>query len=195
MVEAFRPQQDAVSPSLARQRYAVDAEMVAESWLKNSGKRTLDASAGRPAQPSGRAVAGRSGMDIGSVWGGCSLGPMEGPMRYKLGAEQLQQVPSLVHRPDGGVPGGQDRPGRPNPRRLRPRPVSWSAGSRQRRWWSSMRTGKRPALSRSARAASPPPPASSRCRDRQAPRRERWSAVHDVRLLKLLGTSAVPPAA
>jgi hypothetical protein len=26
-------------------------------------------------------------------------------------------------------------------------------------------------------------------------RRERWSAVHDVRLLKLLGTRAVPPAA
>jgi hypothetical protein len=26
---------------------------------------------------------------------------MEGAMRYKLGAEELQQVPSLVHRPDG----------------------------------------------------------------------------------------------
>jgi hypothetical protein len=25
---------------------------------------------------------------------------MEVPMRYKVGAEQLQQVPSLVHRPD-----------------------------------------------------------------------------------------------
>jgi hypothetical protein len=26
---------------------------------------------------------------------------MEVPMRYKVGAEQLQQVPSLAHRPDG----------------------------------------------------------------------------------------------
>jgi hypothetical protein len=26
---------------------------------------------------------------------------MEGAMRYKVGAEQLQRVPSLTHRPDG----------------------------------------------------------------------------------------------
>jgi hypothetical protein len=32
-------------------------------------------------------------------------------MRYKIGAEQLEQVPSLAHRPTG-LPVGQDRPGR-----------------------------------------------------------------------------------
>jgi hypothetical protein len=33
---------------------------------------------------------------------GCSRGPKRRVrMRYKVGAEQLQQVPSLVHRPDG----------------------------------------------------------------------------------------------
>jgi hypothetical protein len=40
-------------------------------------------------------------------------------MRYKVGAEQLQQVPSLVHRPDTVFQSGQDRCGWPNPRRLR----------------------------------------------------------------------------
>jgi hypothetical protein len=31
-------------------------------------------------------------------------------MRYKVGAEQLQQVPSLVHRPDGSFRAGRTAP-------------------------------------------------------------------------------------
>jgi hypothetical protein len=55
-------------------------------------------------------------MDIPSISQDAPAVQWRVPMRYKVGAEQLQQVPSLAHRPDGGVPGGQDRPGGPNPR-------------------------------------------------------------------------------
>jgi hypothetical protein len=39
-------------------------------------------------------------MDIGSSWEDALAIPTGVPMRYKIGAEQLQQVPSLVHPPD-----------------------------------------------------------------------------------------------
>jgi hypothetical protein len=41
------------------------------------------------------------GMDMQGGFGGCSRGPGEGGLRYRVDAEQLQQVPSLAYRPDG----------------------------------------------------------------------------------------------
>jgi hypothetical protein len=41
------------------------------------------------------------------------------PMRYKVGAEQLQQVPSRAHRPDGEVRVARTAPVGPTPRGLR----------------------------------------------------------------------------
>jgi hypothetical protein len=35
------------------------------------------------------------------------------PMRYKVGAEQLQQVPTLVHRPDTAFRAGRTAPAGP----------------------------------------------------------------------------------
>jgi hypothetical protein len=39
-------------------------------------------------------------MDMGSSKEDAPAVPMGSAMRYNLGAEQLQQVPSLVHRPE-----------------------------------------------------------------------------------------------
>jgi hypothetical protein len=39
-------------------------------------------------------------MDTGSKEEDAPAVPRRVPMRYKVGAEQLQQAPSLVHRPD-----------------------------------------------------------------------------------------------
>jgi len=75
-------------------------------------------------------------------------------MRYKVGAEQLQQVPSLVHRPDTVFREARTAAVGPTHAVCAAtgaaacgiRPISY-------RCWT--RTGKQPALSRSARAASP----------------------------------------
>ena len=40
-------------------------------------------------------------MDIPSISQDAPAVQWRVPMRYKVGAEQLQQVPSLAHRPDG----------------------------------------------------------------------------------------------
>jgi hypothetical protein len=40
-------------------------------------------------------------LDMQSIWEDAPAIPTGVRMRYKVGAEQLQQVPSLAHRPDG----------------------------------------------------------------------------------------------
>jgi hypothetical protein len=41
-------------------------------------------------------------MDIGASWEDAArVGRRGARMRYKVGAEQMEQVPSLAHRPDG----------------------------------------------------------------------------------------------
>jgi hypothetical protein len=40
-------------------------------------------------------------LDMQSIREDAPASPTGVPMRYKVGAEQLQQVPSLAHRPDG----------------------------------------------------------------------------------------------
>jgi hypothetical protein len=96
------------------------------------------------------------GMDMRGIPGGGYRGRTEGAcMRYKVGAEQMEQVPSLAHRPEGSA-------GRPGPLRSAP-PMRWTppparshAGSRVTGWTCWTRTGKRRSLSRSAPAVSPP---------------------------------------
>lgn len=40
-------------------------------------------------------------MDMSRGLGGCWLGWEGGRVRYKVGAEDLERVPSFAHRPDG----------------------------------------------------------------------------------------------
>jgi hypothetical protein len=64
------------------------------------------------------ATPGRTGgsMDRPSTLEDAAVIWREGPrMRYKVGAEQMEQIPSLAHRPDGVFKVGQDDPGRPHP--------------------------------------------------------------------------------
>ena len=43
----------------------------------------------------------KDGVDLARGWEDAPAIPRGGsPMRYKVGAEQLQQVPTLAHRPD-----------------------------------------------------------------------------------------------
>jgi hypothetical protein len=76
------------------------------------------------------------------------------PVRYKVGAEQLQQVPSLVHRPDTVFQAARTAPVGP-PALSAPPPARSPAGSRPigSRCWT--KTGRPTALARSAPAASP----------------------------------------
>ena len=75
-------------------------------------------------------------------------------MRYKVGAEQFQQVPSLVHRPDTVFRVARTlRLAQPTPSTPLPGPQPVGSRSISYRFWT--RTGKQPASSRSAQAASP----------------------------------------
>src|SRR6266545_432278 len=75
------------------------------------------------------------------------------PMRYKVGAEQLQQVPSLGDRPDGMVRSARTDPVGPRSGRRDRHPTS--AGSGRMGLRCAMTMGKRRALLRSALAVSP----------------------------------------
>jgi hypothetical protein len=60
--------------------------------------RAMDPTHHRPSSP--HAAARRSGTEIRNVWGDAPAAQRRVPMRYRVAAEQLQQVPSRVHRPD-----------------------------------------------------------------------------------------------
>jgi len=72
-----------------------------------------------------------------------------GRMRYKVGAEQLEQVPSLAHRPDG-VFRSAGPPRSAQPMRWTRRPVPSPAGARSTGSTCWTTTGKRRSLPRSA---------------------------------------------
>jgi len=85
-------------------------------------------------------------------------------MRYKIGAEQLQQVPpsSIAPTPPSGP---VELPPPARPMRSRPGPARPPVGSRPRGWRCWTKTGNKPASSRTALGASPPSwptPATSR---------------------------------
>jgi len=82
-------------------------------------------------------------------------------MRYKVGAEQLQQVPSLVHRPDTVFQAARTAPVGPT-HASAPPPARSPAGSRRIGSGCWTKTGRPTALARSAPAASPQSALSAR---------------------------------
>ena len=64
----------------------------------------------RTAQP----VPAKTGVGLECWWEDAPAIPRGGlPMRYKVGAEQLQQVPTLLHRPDTAFRAGRTAPAGP----------------------------------------------------------------------------------
>jgi hypothetical protein len=86
------------------------------------------------------------------------------PMRYKVGAEQLQQVPTLLHRPDTAFRASRVAPAGPT-HVVSTRTGEPPAGSRPRGWRCWTKTGNKHSSSRNVLGASPPSwpaPATSR---------------------------------
>jgi hypothetical protein len=84
-------------------------------------------------------------------------------MRYQVGAEALERVPSMAHRPDGRFRSARTVPVGPT-HAVGTAADAAACGIPARRSISWTRIGRRPCLSRSALAASAPcwPPAKGR---------------------------------
>ena len=75
-------------------------------------------------------------------------------MRYKVGAEQLQQVPTLVHRPDTAFRASRTAPAGPT-HAVSTRTGEAACGSRSTGWRCWIKIGRKPSSSRNVLDVSP----------------------------------------
>src|SRR5215213_1399900 len=103
-----------------------------------------------------RPAPSKDGVDLASWRQDAPAIPHGGlPTRYKVGAKQLQQVPTLIHRPDTAFSAGRVAPAGPT-HAVSTRTGETACGIKAEGWRCWTKIGRKPSSSRNVLGVSPP---------------------------------------